>query len=104
MLSTVTTVYIACTLHNLCLPCRQFEEKNLGQMKTVYPTAFNFRQEKNIPGLFDKRNKYHLTVECRVEDEEQSSVAAEPKNGVTKKITKGALNATTLIKRRKRFN
>ena len=73
-------------------------------MKTVYSTAFNFRQEKNIPGLFDKRNKYHLTVECRVEDEEQSIAAAGPKNNETKKITKGVLNATTLIKRRKRFN
>jgi hypothetical protein len=50
----------------LTIICRQFEEKNLGQMKTVYPTAFNFRQEKNIPGLFDKRNKCHLTVECIV--------------------------------------
>ena len=73
-------------------------------MKTVYPTAFNFRQEKNIPGLFDKRNKYHLTVECRAGDDEQSSAAAGMKNGETKKITEGVLNATTLIRRRKRFN
>ena len=79
--------------------CRQFEEKNLGQMKTVYPTAFNFRQEKNIPGLFDKRNKYHLTVECSVEEERKSS-SEEMKKGETK----SALNATTLIKRRKKFN
>ena len=74
-------------------------------MKTVYTTAFNFRQEKNIPGLYDKRNKYHLTVKCKVEDDEQSSMAAgDMKNGVTKKITKGALNATTLLKRRRKFD
>ena len=71
-------------------------------MKTVYPTAFNFRQEKNIPGLFDKRNKYHLTVECSVEDERKSS-SEEMKKGETKS-TKSALNATMLIKRRKKFN
>ena len=86
---------------------RQFDEKNLGQMKTVYPKAFNFRQEKNIPGHYDKNRKhsYHLTVECRLEDDEE-------KNGKTdtsvvekeKRETKTALNATTLIKRRKRFN
>ena len=68
-------------------------------MKTVYPTAFNFRQEKNIPGLFDKRNKYHLTVECSVEDERKRS-SEEAKKGETK----SALNATMLITRRKKFN
>ena len=72
-------------------------------MKTVYPTAFNFRQEKNIPGLFDKRNKYHLTVECSVEEDERKSSSEEMKKGESKN-TKGALNATMLIKRRKKFN
>jgi chromatin licensing and DNA replication factor 1 len=72
-------------------------------MKTVYPTAFNFRQEKNIPGLYDKRSKYHLTVECRVEEERSSSAEETKEKGATKN-TKGALNATTLIKRRKKFN
>jgi chromatin licensing and DNA replication factor 1 len=72
-------------------------------MKTVYPTAFNFRQEKNIPGLFDKRSKYHLTVECRMEDERKSSTEETKKKGETRS-TKGTLNATTLITRRKKFN
>ena len=75
-------------------------------MKTVYPMALTFRQEKYIPGHYDKNraNKYHLTVECRLEDEEQNakigSSVAETKKGETK----GVLNATTLIKRRKKFN
>ena len=72
-------------------------------MKTVYPTAFNFRQEKNIPGLFDKRNKYHLTVECSMEEDERKSSSEQMKKGETKS-TRGALNATTLITRRKKFN
>ena len=88
---------------------RQFEEKNLGQIKTVYPTAFNFRQEKNIPGHYDKNrtNKYHLTVECRLEDAEQNnqtdSNVRDVKQGEPKSV-RSSLNATTLIKRRKRFN
>ena len=32
-------------------------------MKTVYPLAFVFRQEKNIPGQLEGE-RYHLTVEC----------------------------------------
>eukprot|EP00731_Ephydatia_muelleri_P012345 Em0006g1239a len=46
---------------------RAFEQRNLAQMKTVYPTAFVFRQEKGLPGTYaDVREKqlYQLTVEC----------------------------------------
>ena len=39
-----------------------------------------------------------------MEDDEQSGVAGDTKNGETKKITKGVLNTSTLIERRKRFN
>lgn len=65
----------------------------LGQMKTVYPTAFNFRWEKNIPGHYDKRSEHHLTIECRPEDEEQTDGSVRE--------TKDVLNATMLIRRRK---
>ena len=36
-------------------------------MKTVFPTAFVFRQEKGIPGVYlDAKDKqlYQLTIEC----------------------------------------
>ncbi|XP_075045132.1 DNA replication factor Cdt1 [Mixophyes fleayi] len=44
---------------------KQFEERNVGQIKTVYPTAYKFRQEKNIPTYKDgmKKTDYQLTVE-----------------------------------------
>ena len=79
-------------------------------MKTVYPTAFNFRQEKNIPGLYDnkQRNKYHLTLECRLEQEEgvgggdRKETESKKKDG-GKANTVSALNPTTMIKRRKTF-
>ena len=50
--------------------CRSFVEQNLGQMKHVYPGAFLFRQERHIPGNYDRNvfEKYQLTVECNVEE------------------------------------
>ena len=86
-------------------------------MKTVYPSAFNFRQEKNIPGLYDnnQRSKYHLTVECQLDEDDKEGeetretsgrecIMEERKRGAGKTSgTSNALNPTTLIKRRKRF-
>ncbi|CAN2389468.1 negative regulation of protein localization to kinetochore [Pristimantis euphronides] len=51
---------------------KQFEERNIGQIKTVYPTAYKFRQEKNIPTFKDgvRKTDYHLTVEPIVPEED----------------------------------
>lgn len=54
---------------NMCLfvvrICRRFEEPHVGQMKTVFPEAYTFRQEKNIPTYNNgiKKGSYQLTVE-----------------------------------------
>ncbi|XP_048372079.1 DNA replication factor Cdt1 [Sphaerodactylus townsendi] len=45
---------------------KQFEERNVGQIKAVHPTAYTLRQEKNIPSFSGgglKRGAYHLTIE-----------------------------------------
>lgn len=44
---------------------RRFEERNVGQIRTVYPTSYRFRQERNIPTFKDgvKRSDYQLTIE-----------------------------------------
>ncbi|XP_077438280.1 DNA replication factor Cdt1 [Vanacampus margaritifer] len=44
---------------------RQFEEHHIGQIKTVFPEAYTFRQEKNIPTYNSciKKGNYQLTVE-----------------------------------------
>lgn len=45
---------------------RQFEERNVGQIQTVYPAAYSLRQEKNIPTFgsgSQKRSDYQLTIE-----------------------------------------
>lgn len=49
--------------------CRRFEERNVGQIKTVYPTSYCFRQECNVPTFKDsiKRSDYQLTIEPLLE-------------------------------------
>uniref|UniRef100_A0A3P8RWS0 Chromatin licensing and DNA replication factor 1 n=1 Tax=Amphiprion percula TaxID=161767 RepID=A0A3P8RWS0_AMPPE len=44
---------------------KRFEESHMGQIKTVFPEAYSFRQEKNIPSFNSsiKKGSYQLTVE-----------------------------------------
>ena len=44
---------------------RHFEQSHLGQMKTVFPGAYAFRQERNIPTFNSniKKGSYQLTLE-----------------------------------------
>ncbi|CAB1339507.1 unnamed protein product [Coregonus sp. 'balchen'] len=48
---------------------KRFEETHVGQIKTVYPTAYHFRQERNIPTFSAtvKKSSYQLTVEPVIE-------------------------------------
>ncbi|XP_051577033.1 DNA replication factor Cdt1-like [Myxocyprinus asiaticus] len=50
---------------------KRFEESHLGQIKTVYPSAYTFRQERNIPcfSATTKRSSYQLTVEPIIDEE-----------------------------------
>ncbi|KAM6223830.1 DNA replication factor Cdt1 [Rhynchocyon petersi] len=50
---------------------RRFEERNVGQIKTVYPTSYRFRQERNVPTFKDgvKRSDYQLTIEPLLDQE-----------------------------------
>uniref|UniRef100_A0A8C5LHA3 DNA replication factor Cdt1 n=1 Tax=Jaculus jaculus TaxID=51337 RepID=A0A8C5LHA3_JACJA len=50
---------------------KRFEERNVGQIKTVYPASYRFRQECNIPTFKDnvKRSDYQLTIEPLLEQE-----------------------------------
>ena len=68
-------------------------------MKTVYPSAFVFRQEKNIPGNYDRKKyeKFQLTVESNVGD------GVSEGEGDGEKRCKH-LSASSLIKRRKQFH
>ncbi|XP_026863147.2 DNA replication factor Cdt1 isoform X1 [Electrophorus electricus] len=71
---------------------KRFEESHMGQIKTVYPSAYIFRQEKNIPTFSAtvKKSAYQLTVEPAV-DEEADGVCP-------------VLSATRLLERRRVFH
>ncbi|XP_049720563.1 DNA replication factor Cdt1 [Elephas maximus indicus] len=71
---------------------RRFEERNVGQIKTVYPASYRFRQERNIPTFKDgiKRSDYQLTIEPLL-DQEASGVAPQ-------------LTASRLLQRRHIFS
>ncbi|NXM24960.1 CDT1 factor, partial [Oxyruncus cristatus] len=72
---------------------RQFEERHVGQIKAVYPTSYQLRQEKNIPtfGNGGKKSEYQLTLEPVVGEEEK--VDGRPH-----------LSASRLLERRKEFH
>ncbi|KAG5269961.1 hypothetical protein AALO_G00187080 [Alosa alosa] len=70
---------------------KRFEESHVGQIKTVYPIAYKYRQERNIPTFSStvKKSSYQLTMEPVIE--EQSS-------------TRPILTASCLLERRRTFN
>ncbi|XP_021486815.1 DNA replication factor Cdt1 [Meriones unguiculatus] len=70
---------------------KRFEERNVGQIKTVYPMSYCFRQECNVPTFKDgvKRSDYQLTIEPLLDQ--------ETGGGVTQ------LTATCLLQRRQVF-
>ncbi|KAJ8271323.1 hypothetical protein COCON_G00101820 [Conger conger] len=71
---------------------KRFEENHVGQIKTVFPSAYTFRQERNIPNFSATANKsrYQLTVEPVVEEE---MLGVRP-----------TLSASGLLKRRRLFH
>ena len=82
-------------------PYRKYENRNLAQMDTVYPKAFVFRQEKNIPGIYDHKRyeSYQLTVECNVREDGRE----EEGRGEQEKVNL-VLDSSALLRRRKVFN
>ncbi|XP_047678221.1 DNA replication factor Cdt1 [Tachysurus fulvidraco] len=71
---------------------KRFEESHIGQIKTVFPSAYILRQEKNIPTFNTtvKKSNFQLTLEPVIEEET---------NG-----TRPILSATRLVERRSIFN
>lgn len=71
---------------------KRFEERNVGQIRTVYPTSYRFRQERNVPTFKDgvKRSDYQLTIEPLL-DQEAGSTAPQ-------------LTASRLLQRRRVFS
>ncbi|XP_058530023.1 DNA replication factor Cdt1 isoform X1 [Ochotona princeps] len=70
---------------------KRFEERNVGQIRTVYPEGYRFRQEQNVPTFRDgvSRSQYQLTV--------------EPLLGQGANSTAPPFTATCLLQRRQIF-
>ena len=99
--------FATCFNSKSSLPFRSFEKRNLAQMKTVHPSAFIFRQEKNIPGNYDRKKyeQFQLTIESNTdEDGSGESVGGAGSKGGKGSNGGGCLGASTLIRRRKVFN
>lgn len=79
-----------------------FELRHLGQFKTVYPTAYHFRQEKDLPCVGGKVSGYQLTVEANLDD---SSVDIQSVNSTKTSLKEKILfTAAKLVERRGRFH
>ncbi|XP_036358463.1 DNA replication factor Cdt1 isoform X2 [Octopus sinensis] len=70
---------------------RDFKQEVLGQIKTVYPNAYDFKQEKGLPKLGYKYQGYQLTITPQLEE-------SDPENG------NPHLTATHFIARKKMFH
>ena len=72
-------------------------------METVYPRAYIFRQEKNIPGIYDKKTyeSYQLTIECNAREDGREE--GEGEEGEKEK-TNAVLDSSALLRRKKVFN
>ncbi|KAM9545513.1 DNA replication factor Cdt1-like [Salvelinus alpinus] len=73
---TVTFAKVKQGVQDMMHKC--FEETHVGQIKTVYPTAYHFRQERNIPTFSAtvKKSSYQLTVEPVIEADKSKAVLA----------------------------
>ena len=71
---------------------RKFDEKHLGQIKTVYPSGFTFRQEKGLRGVDGLPVSSQLTIDANFED-----VIATLKQG------KNQISPSVLVTRRNVF-
>lgn len=75
---------------------KRFEETHVGQIKTVFPSAYTFRQERNIPTFCAtiKKSSYQLTLEPVLEGSEDTG----------KCETRPVLSASRLLERRRVFH
>ncbi|XP_055991562.1 DNA replication factor Cdt1 [Sorex fumeus] len=77
---------------------KRFEEHNLGQIKTVYPAGYHFRQERGVPTFRDgvKKSTYQLTIEPLLEPEEG---AAAPRLTASRLLQRRQLFSRNLVQR-----
>jgi len=87
---------------------RLFEKCDLARMKSVYPEALIFDQQRHIPGMYGYAcyNTYQLTVECNTEETGDSGNTTDDVR--TKELPRVStrpphLASSVLLKRRQKF-
>jgi len=81
---------------------RQFEKYDLARIKTIYPEALLFDQQKHIPGLYDYTcyKSYHLIIKCNTDETCDSGSTT---NDVHMSTRPPHLSPSVLLKRRQKF-
>ncbi|CAF91553.1 unnamed protein product, partial [Tetraodon nigroviridis] len=84
----------------LCLPHRRFEEGHVAQIKAVFPEAYTFRRERNVPPFSSSSPKgsFQLTVEPSLTPVGSSHAPPDQKE------SRPLLSASRLLERRRTFN
>lgn len=79
---------------------KRFEESHVGQIKTVFPEAYTFRQEKNIPTFNSsiKRGSYQLTVEPVIPTEQNEAHPVLSASRLLERRHTFHLNLVTIVK------
>ncbi|EZA53127.1 hypothetical protein DMN91_005135 [Ooceraea biroi] len=81
---------------------RNFTQDHLAQMKTIYPDAYSFHQEKHRNfGSVSKQEKYELVLTPIVET--SSGRNTPDADNVLKTASDSSMNPTILLQRRKKF-
>ncbi|XP_070202780.1 DNA replication factor Cdt1-like [Littorina saxatilis] len=76
---------------------KNFEQNMLGQIKTVYPEAYNLRQERGLPSFGTKTSGYQLTVQPNLETVEKDGYAMNNDG-------KPYMSASAILKRKRIFH
>lgn len=81
---------------------RNFTQEHLAQIKTIYPDAYVYHQEKHRKfGSVSKQEKYELVLTPIVEKINGKNIPDA--DNVLKTASESSMNPTILLERRKKF-
>jgi len=81
---------------------RNFTQEHLAQIKTIYPDAYSYHQEKHRNfGSISKQERYELVLTPIVEA--NNGIIIPDANNVLKTASENGMSPTILLERRKKF-
>lgn len=81
---------------------RNFTQEHLGQIKTIYPDAYSYHQEKHRNfGSTSKQERYELVL-APVVEASNSNIMPDA-NNILKTASESGMSPTVLLERRKKF-